>query len=338
MDKIYKVHEEFGCFGRRANPEIYTDAIWTGSLCREHEDITRDQFSDLIADRSGIITLVDAVPPTYHNDYDLVITDNILSRCPIDYVKLYPEYWGTFSYNPIYKNQSPQRLFNCFIHRTDHYRQEFVYRLIRHDLLDQGYVSFHCSAYINEVCTEYDPIAHYQWFYDRGNLQQFAQEHAGLKSQIPFKNFSGDIDQTMADSRITVVLETYADLVNVIAFSEKIFRALQLPRPFVLYGCVGSIAQLRKHGFDVYDDLVDHSYDLVQDYASRGVKQEMIIAQIQAAKNFQFDEEFLAQLELRAAKNRVLLHEFRQRWPQKLERSLQAAATALERNSHKYSI
>lgn len=338
MDKIYKIHEEFGCFGGRANPEIYTDAVWSGSLCREHEDITRNRFTDIIANRSGIVTLVDAVPPGYHDDYDLVITDNILSRCPIDYVKLYPEYWGTFSYDPVYKNHSPQRLFNCFIHRTDHYRQEFVYRLLRHNLLDQGYVSLHCSAQINGVRMEYDPVAHYQWFYDNSDLQKFAHEHAWLKSRIPFKNFSGDIDQTMVDSNITVVLETYADIVNVTAFSEKIFRALQLPRPFVLYGCVGSVARLREHGFDVYDDLIDHSYDSVRNRNSRGDKQEMIIEQIQAARNFKFDETFLAQLESRAAKNRARLQELRQQWPKKLERSLQAAAIVLERNSHKYSI
>ena len=43
--------------------------------------------------------------------------------------------------------------------------------------------------------------------------------------------------------------------------SEKIFRCLVTPVPWVVYAGRYTIAKLRELGFDVLDDIVDHSYD-----------------------------------------------------------------------------
>jgi hypothetical protein len=52
-------------------------------------------------------------------------------------------------------------------------------------------------------------------------------------------------------------METYSQD-NAVALSEKIFRALVTPRPWVIYAGRHAVARLRQLGFDVLDDLVDH--------------------------------------------------------------------------------
>lgn len=44
-------------------------------------------------------------------------------------------------------------------------------------------------------------------------------------------------------------------------FSEKTFRAIMQGHPIILIGAANSINMLRELGFDMYDDIIDHSYD-----------------------------------------------------------------------------
>lgn len=51
--------------------------------------------------------------------------------------------------------------------------------------------------------------------------------------------------------------------------SEKAFKPFALGLPFIIYGNVYTIEVLRKKGFDVFDDVVDHSYDTIEDNNER---------------------------------------------------------------------
>jgi hypothetical protein len=294
---------------------VYTDPIWKLSRCREFENELLGCLKRAIGDKKIYYELVDTVKENYRS-FDLVITDNVISD--LQYLKLWPEYWGSFSYDPTYQNNIPTRLFNCFINRTCPVRQSWFYQLIRRNLIHQGSVSF-LLDYRKKLAPPGVDIENklelYQWVFNQG-CEIFAVEHESMKDQIPFRNFSGELDQVICDSRISLVIETYFDRNDVIAFSEKIFRALQLPRPFLLYCAAGAVECLRDNGFEVYDDIVDHSYDNELNPIQRQVK---ILDELEKAKNIVYNNEVLDDFESRAQKNRVLLGKLRNEFPKKLE-------------------
>lgn len=67
---------------------------------------------------------------------------------------------------------------------------------------------------------------------------------------------------------VASVMETYIDDTHT-CVTEKAFKNLVYPQPFVMLGSANMIQYLRDLGFDVYDDYVDHSYDTIQDDHSR---------------------------------------------------------------------
>ena len=139
-----------------------------------------------------------------------------------------------------------------------------------------------------------------------------------MRDRVPFQNFDGDLDQIIVDSKISLVIETYFDRNEVITFSEKIFRALQLPRPFLLYSALGAVDFLKSQGFDVYDDVVDHSYDNKPDDIQRQIK---ILNQLEKSFDLVYTNETLIEYECRAEHNRQLLKKFKQAWPARLEKT-----------------
>jgi hypothetical protein len=114
------------------------------------------------------------------------------------------------------------------------------------------------------------------------------------------------------------VLETYISDDH-ITFSEKIFRALQLPRPWLLYCSPQAVKYLRLYGFDVLDDYVDHAYDLEILHSSR---LKLIIDQLEMFVDRQYNNNDYARFEQSAEHNKNLLLKFAQTWPTKFDHVL----------------
>jgi len=51
--------------------------------------------------------------------------------------------------------------------------------------------------------------------------------------------------------------------------SEKTWKPVASGQFFIIVGCVGTIAHLRSLGVDVFDDIIDHSYDLEPNWRKR---------------------------------------------------------------------
>jgi hypothetical protein len=96
-----------------------------------------------------------------------------------------------------------------------------------------------------------------------------------------------------------------------------VFRALQLPRPFLLYCEPGAMNILRSQGFDVFDDVVNHSYDTESNSITRQVK---ILDELDNARHIVYNKQTLEDFEQRAEHNRRLLRKFKHDWPNKLEK------------------
>lgn len=296
----------------------YTDQIWLKSNCREIEKQTYEILKRSIKNKSISIMLVDEIK-IQENDKSLIVTDNVLEKKY--YLALWPEYWGSFAYTPEYKNVIPKKGFNCFINRTCPIRQSWFYQLVRRDLLNDGWISFlldYRKTLAPTGLDVLDKIAVYDFVFSQG-CDIFVEEHHKMREHVPFQNFDISIDAAIIDSKITLVIETYFDT-STIAFSEKIFRALQLPRPFLLYCAKGSISILRNLGFNVYDDIVDHGYDCQPDNIKRQVE---ILDRLEKYKNISYNQLKLDDFNNRAAHNQKILRKLRNEWPSKLKKTIE---------------
>jgi hypothetical protein len=119
-----------------------------------------------------------------------------------------------------------------------------------------------------------------------------------------------DPDTAAMASRLTLVVESYVSD-SVIAFSEKIFRALQTPRPWILFCSPGSVDVLRSAGFDVMDDVVDHSYDEIVNVEQR---LQAIITELKKLKYF-----FLPRYKQAVKTNQAILDTLKHQWSYKLQ-------------------
>jgi hypothetical protein len=90
-----------------------------------------------------------------------------------------------------------------------------------------------------------------------------------VTQSIPRFDIVGSIQHGIDESYLNIVLETYADS-NEPFVSEKIFKPIRAGQLFLVQGSAGSVELLRKLGFDVYDDFIEHDfYDHDPDWRRR---------------------------------------------------------------------
>jgi hypothetical protein len=192
----------------------------------------------------------------------MVITDNFLN-CPSIYqiYQMPQSFYGIYSYIPDNQDWEPRRDYTFAINRQDYKRMQVLLQLHQNMSFDSGYVSFNCQIGSkreapSDICRQAfidEAIAHSPNIQERDALLTLA-------NQMPFKNHSLEHDLSYSKSWLSIIVETYSSD-NVISFSEKTFRCLVTPVPWVAYSGRYTMAKLRELGFDIMDDLVDHSYD-----------------------------------------------------------------------------
>lgn len=250
--------------------------------------------------------------PVKEDNRDYYITDGVIHSSSWKTVTLAPEYFGTYHQNFQYVNVKPTKLFNCFINRGCEFRQSWMYQFVRHNLLDQGHISYWCEHRLGEST----PKEHFEKLFTGNEI--FAKEHHQLQGKIPYKNFTSSLEQAIIDSQKTVILETFFDDPDANIFTEKIWRSIQLPRPWLLFSSVGSVSCLRDWGFDVFDDYIDHSYD---QEPLNFVRQTIILNQLSNPINY--TDTVLENFEQRAQHNRQLLLTLQTKWPDKFKEVLE---------------
>jgi hypothetical protein len=78
--------------------------------------------------------------------------------------------------------------------------------------------------------------------------------------------------QMFVDSYFTFVTETTFDNLdgeNVLFLTEKIYQPILQYHPFIVAGCPGTLAYMRKYGYQTFPELFDESYDQEQDLKKR---------------------------------------------------------------------
>jgi hypothetical protein len=125
----------------------------------------------------------------------------------------------------------------------------------------------------------------------------------------------GSLEQVIMETNVSLILETFMNEDHVV-FSEKLFRALQLPRPWMLFCSPQSVKLLKSYGFDVLDDYVDHSYD---EEFHKGNRMNMLLDQLETFADRVYTRRDYERFEVAAATNKQRLDQFAMDWTVKLE-------------------
>ena len=107
-----------------------------------------------------------------------------------------------------------------------------------------------------------------------------------------------------------------------ITFSEKTFRSLKLPRPWIMFAQQYAVNYLRELGFDVLDDIVDHSYDSIEFSIGRQIKLLDIAEQL---CNLEFNAALEKRAQQAAEHNSQILNNMFETWYQDVLNSFEKA-------------
>lgn len=303
--------------------QTHTDGIWI-SLPREQALV--HEFAELIqaqgwktqcqdlnnyghpyvyqrGDQKLHCRFVDSVfmDPEAWNDNSIVVTDNIPLRNK-SVIGVTPEFWHIWRFDPVYEDRPATWAYNCFMNRPRGDRSVVFYELVRRNLLDKGLVSFNVNA------EDYE-----QQFVNVG-LGRYTPQHEAGRELIPYNNLNGTLEQCIIDSRVSLIMETYVSDSHLV-FSEKLFRCLQMPRPWLLYSSHSAVATLREHGFDVLDDYVNHGYDAMPLGHHR---LGQLVRQLETFVDRVYDTADYERFQQAAQHNRHRLDELTRAWPDKL--------------------
>lgn len=278
---------------------VYDSGIWTQSRCIWHENTVMDFFRHNLACRgyravsdnnkiwrrdtkTVVVCLVDdivtcsegyetAVPYLFDPD-TLVITDNWINT-PTQYqvARLPDSFFGIYQHCPDIDGWNPQRRFNFAVNRIDAKRLLLFLELTQrselqgcHELTD--YINFNCWNWHNTNVTAQDAQDNFQQeFQALGNLgdqyhETYEATFMAWLPRMPLRNHDLDHETAHVSAWLNMVPETYSSD-NTVAISEKTFRVLCLPVPWMLYSGRNTVARLVSLGFDVLSDVISHRYD-----------------------------------------------------------------------------
>ena len=206
----------------------------------------------------------------YRGFKKILITDNIIKTNyfelnDIKVISLSPFFFGIYHTNYHIQKSLPHKRFSLLMYRGTIARNLFFYKMISNQLMDVSHCSYQAFSHNNIQETEsFESIYHNEI----SNID--LDLHNKCKKLIPFRNFedckSAEIQYS---SDISIVVESFP-MIKHLSFSEKTFRALQIPRLWILYASKGSVKYLESIGFDVFSDYIYHArYDELDDNEKR---------------------------------------------------------------------
>lgn len=334
---------------------IYDGEIFEKSRCIWHENMLMDFFrSTLISlgytsisesrkvwqrgSKKVVVCLADdfvtctddySTPIPYLFDKDtVVITDNKVN-VPTQYkvFQLPTSYFGIYNYEPGNLEWKPSRRFNFSVNRLDMKRVllflELWHRcMLNPDAATLDYINFNCWDWAGNNDTVeglQENFSRYWEQLDQRYQKVYKRAFDSLVGQLPFRNHNLSHEESHVSAWINVVMETYSSE-SVIALSEKSFRAMCLPVPWILYCGKHAISYLHSMGFDVMRDVIEHRYDGIIENKTAAFGDKMVDFIFEGA-DFADKHKDAETSELKARcvqaadHNRQLLKTFAQQWP-----------------------
>lgn len=180
------------------------------------------------------------------------------------------------------KNRTIKKKYITFNRLTSHsrvYRSLLINELAKHNILNQGYVSY------NDVCPENDQnyIYNLTAARDAGLIDTVLMTQAidnisqiDLPLRIDYKNHAMIPNHSFILSAVEQTQESFCYLVTETCYwerkchlTEKIFKPIVSRMPFVLVGPAHNLKYLREYGFKTFSPWIDESYDAIEDPVER---------------------------------------------------------------------
>ena len=279
-----------------------------------------DDFNICGADRSK-------PPMEWYDTNTIVITDNYIKFRPqYNVIRLPTSYFGIFNYTPENQEYTPTRRFNFSVNRLDSQRELVLAELINQtidlaNVLQQDYINFNCWDPLGANDTADNLESNFLKYWSQLSEIDpliYTPIMEQIVGAIPIRNHSLSVEQAHVGAWVVPVVETYSGNVT-IAFSEKLFRALVTPVPWTLYTTTGAVDHLRTLGFDVLDDLIDHSYNNVAQTNLHGLKKIKAFISTSIDSYNQLKTGNFEQITTRclqaAHHNQQLLSQWEKQWP-----------------------
>lgn len=286
--------------------DVYAGEIWQQSRCIQHENTIVTFMQDCLSmqgyqfdpvqpkrwskqQKSVVTCLVDDIqtcatdyrqPASHYFDHTtVVITDNWINYPTAYRVCRMPDsFFGIYSYAPASLQWQPQCRFNLNINRIDQQRLLLFLELYQHtsalsQTMDQDLVNVNCWSWTGDNSTADSLVQNYGDCYESWRESNpvyhahYADNFAYTVQQMPLKNHDLTLEQCHLAAWINIIPETYSSRGSV-AMSEKLFRALAYPVPWMVFSGRNTVCYLESLGFDVMRDVIWHQYDDLLDTGS----------------------------------------------------------------------
>jgi hypothetical protein len=150
----------------------------------------------------------------------------------------------------------------------DWYARRFLlYSLITNNLLRGNLVNYKCidshipGMYLNER-------------YSHSDILKIQNACTSIEGQIPLRAIDSTVEfpQTplhfFQDSYLGIITDTFFET-SAVFFSEKVFNAINFYQLFAYLGAPHSLAYLHSLGYETFGDIIDESYDSLEDHGQR---------------------------------------------------------------------
>ncbi len=201
--------------------------------------------------------------------FNAVIDISKLSYRARSFVTHFTTWDGRFVNVGEQENVSLDRKFLCLARRPTYSRAQFLSRLLNSSLDVRA--SF--GSGFPQVVTQY------QLYFPNNKLPILVDGNARQYTH----NLATDIFKTCLFNIIVETSEQHStNGWNSIFLTEKTFKCFDLYQLPIWFAVPGTVKQVRKLGFDLFDDIIDHSYDNIIDEDERI---NSIVAQVTTLNN-----------------------------------------------------
>jgi len=182
---------------------------------------------------------------------------------PSGNVTYWKTFWPAYTYNELHHyehkadNTSFTKTFVSLNNKPWHHRCQMMDQLARFDLIKQGAISW------NETNTEYD-------------FEYWKQERLIIDTQYAeTMNSYESFPSIFFESFISLVSES---TMETIFPTEKTYTPIYFKKPFLVWSVPNFHKALQELGFELYDEIIDYSFDSIVNDADR---LEHIVKQIE---------------------------------------------------------
>ena len=172
-----------------------------------------------------------------------------------------------------YHENPRSKKFTALVRTHKWWRATTMARIWRDGYHDQGYFSYNDQETIENDPND-NPIQVEKYYNLKNDTDRFMSQCPFVADSLssPAHNlYSTTVAKHFTDSYLNVILETHldADGTSGTFLTEKTFKPIKHCQPFIIFGPVGSIAQLRIMGYKTFDHVIDHGYDAEPDNSKR---------------------------------------------------------------------